>query len=215
MTSRSPLIHVVDDDASLRGAVGRLLQTVGYTVALYESGEELLQAPLGKEAGCILLDLKMAALDGAQLRGRLAERGCTLPVVFLAGHGEIPERPTANTADGAAAHGAAGAEDFLSKQAPKTTLLATIERALAQHRETRAQQDRLENLRRLASTLTPREARVFALIIHGKLNKQIGCELGIAQRAVRAHRHAAMAKLKVRSLAEAAAISGHLGVPVS
>ena len=106
MTSPAPVIHVVDDDASFRNAVARLLRACGYQVALYESGERLLQNPPGAGPGCILLDLRMEGLNGLDLQDRLAETGHALPIVFLTGHGDIPASVRAIKA---------GAEDFLSK----------------------------------------------------------------------------------------------------
>jgi FixJ family two-component response regulator len=203
MTTGADLIHVVDDDKSFRTAVGRLLRASGYSVALYESAEQLLQAAPGAEPGCILLDIRMAGLDGLELQDRLAGLDCILPIVFLTGHGDIPTSVRAIKA---------GAEDFLSKPVSSTTLLAAVERSLARDRQSRRQRDRLDHLRRLVSTLTPRESEVFALVVRGRLNKQIAFELGTSERTVKAHRHAVMQKLDVQSVAEAVSIAERLGM---
>ena len=203
MTAAQPVIHVVDDDAPFRTAVARLLRVAGYQVALYESGDHLLADPPGSGPGCILLDMRMSGLNGLELQDRLAKLDNILPIVFLSGHGSIPMSVQAIKA---------GAEDFLSKPVSKATLLEAVERALARYRERREQRDRLDDLRALVATLTPREREVFALVVRGKLNKQIAYELGTSERTIKAHRHAAMEKLKVRSLAEAVALADRFGL---
>ncbi len=203
MTDLAALIHVVDDDASFRTAVARLLRAAGYQVALYESGDEVLKNSPGEGPGCILLDIRMAGLDGLQLQARLRQMDSILPIVFLSGHGDIPTSVKAMKG---------GAEDFLSKPVSKSTLLEAVERALARYREQRHQRDRLGSLRALVTTLTPREREVFALVVRGRLNKQIAYELGTSERTIKAHRHAVMQKLKVVSLAEAVSIAERLGM---
>jgi RNA polymerase sigma factor (sigma-70 family) len=203
MTAAQPVIHVVDDDAPFRTAVARLLRAAGYQVAPYESGDHLLANPPGSGPGCILLDMRMSGLSGLELQDRLSKLDNILPIVFLTGHGSIPMSVQAIKA---------GAEDFLSKPVSKKTLLEAVERALGRYRERREQRDKLDDLRALVATLTPREREVFALVVRGKLNKQIAYELGTSERTIKAHRHAAMEKLKVRSLAEAVALADRLGL---
>jgi RNA polymerase sigma factor (sigma-70 family) len=205
MSAASPVVHVVDDDAPFRTAVARLLRAAGYQVAPYESGDHLLANPPGSGPGCILLDMRMSGLSGLELQDRLAKLDNILPIVFLTAHGSIPMSVQAIKA---------GAEDFLSKPVSKKTLLEAVERALARYRERREQRDKLDDLRALVATLTPREREVFALVVRGKLNKQIAYELGTSERTIKAHRHAAMEKLKVRSLAEAVAFADRLGMLV-
>jgi FixJ family two-component response regulator len=203
MSAPAPLIHVVDDDASFRTAVGRLLRAAGYRVALYESGGDLLKTRPSSDPGCILLDLRMSGLTGLELQDRLKETDCILPIVFLTGHADIPSSVKAIKA---------GAEDFLAKPVSKKTLLEAVERALARYRERRDQHDRIGGLRARLSALTPREHEVFALVVRGKLNKQIAFALGTSERTVKAHRHAVMEKLEVQSIAEAVAIAERLGM---
>ena len=118
----SPIIHIVDDDASFRTAISDLLIACGYRVALYESATQLLKTPPSGEPACILLDVQMAGLSGPQLQDRLAESGSRLPIVFVTGHGDIPTSVQTIKA---------GAEDFLAKPVPKEKLLDAIERALS------------------------------------------------------------------------------------
>lgn len=199
----SPVIHIVDDDVSFRTAVARLLQASGYEVALYESARQLLEKPLDLEPGCLLLDVRMPGLSGPELQARLAKTGNTLPIVFLTGHGDIRMSVRAIKA---------GAEDFLLKPVSRKTLIEAIQRALVRQEEAREQNLRLGSLRALVATLTPRESEVFALIVRGKLNKQIAHELGTSERTIKAHRHAVMQKLKVGSLAEAVSIAERIGI---
>jgi FixJ family two-component response regulator len=203
MITEAPVIHVVDDDVSFRTAVARLLKACGYQIALYESARELLEKPPGTEPGCILLDVRMPGMSGHELQARLLKIGNALPVIFLTGHGDIGMSVRAIKA---------GAEDFLSKPVSKKALIAAIQRALVRHREAREQSLRLAALRAVTATLTPREGEVFALMVRGKLNKQIAHELGTSERTIKAHRHAVMQKLKVRSLAEAVSIAERLGM---
>lgn len=203
MTSARPVIHVVDDDASFRAAIGGLLRASGYEVALYESAHLLLRKLSGLEPGCILLDVQMPDLSGPELQARLVELGNVLPIVFLTGHGNIPMTVRAIKI---------GADDFLSKPVPRKTLLEAVERALARYEEGREQHDRLTTLRARVDTFTPREREVFALVVRGRLNKQIAFELGTSQRTIKAHRHKIMQKLQVRSFAEAVSIAERLGL---
>ena len=129
MTDTSPIIHVVDDDPSFRAAIAELLNACGYQVALHSSAMQLLEAPLGSEPACILLDVQMPDVDGPQLQARLAWLGHRLPIIFLTGHGDIPMSVQAIKA---------GAEDFLTKPVRKEALLPAIERALAHGERMRA-----------------------------------------------------------------------------
>jgi FixJ family two-component response regulator len=153
--------------------------------------------------GCVLLDVQIPGLTGPELQDRLAERGFTIPVIFLTGHGDIPT--TVQTIK-------AGAEDFLTKPVTKEKLFAAIERAVTRHQTTREQRDRRGALRALVATLTPREREVFELVVQGKMNKQIGHELGATERTIKAHRHKVMEKMRVQSLAELVSIAGRLGI---
>ena len=199
----SPVVYVVDDDAQFRTAIGRLLRASGYKAGLFESGEAFLSNAPPPGPGCILLDIRMSGLSGLDLQGQLNKQGIMLPIVFLTGHGDIPTSVKAIKA---------GAEDFLSKPVVKETLLAAVERALARSRETSGKEDQVKLLRALVSTFTPRESAVFALVVHGKLNKQIAFELGTSERTIKAHRHKIMEKLQIHSLAEAVSIAERLGL---
>jgi FixJ family two-component response regulator len=203
MTTLPPIIHVVDDDASFRSALGELLGACGYRVALYDSAEQLLKTLPDGDPGCILLDVQMAGLSGPQLQDRLAELGCRLPIVFVTGHGDIPM--TVQTIK-------AGAEDFLTKPVLQEKLLEVIGRALIRHKQMREQDSRIAALRSLLSRLTPREHEVFTLLVRGKPHKQIAYALGTSERTVKMHRHNVMQKFQVQSLAELAVAAERLGL---
>jgi FixJ family two-component response regulator len=197
------IIHVVDDDASFRSSMSRLLQASGYRTEVYESGNAFLdRLPVG-EAGCILLDLRMSGVQGFELQQRLAKAGNVLPIIFLTAHGDIGAGVRAIKA---------GAEDFLPKPVSREALFECVERALARNTQQRQQLHRLKAMRSLVASLTPRETEVFALIVRGKLNKQIAHELGTTVRTIKAHRQAVMEKLDVRSFAEAVSMAERLGM---
>jgi FixJ family two-component response regulator len=199
----TPVIHIVDDDASFRGAVSRLLKVSGYEVADYESGARFLRTIADAKPGCLLLDVRMPSFGGLQLQDALAKLSQNWPIIFLTGHGDLPTTVRAIKA---------GAEDFLSKPVSKETLLGAIERALVRYAGIRESQDQLNSFRSLIATLTPRENEVFSLMVRGKLNKQIAHLLGTSERTVKAHRHMVMHKLQVPSFAEAVSIAERVGL---
>jgi FixJ family two-component response regulator len=203
MSSFPPVIHVIDDDALFRAAIYRLLKTCDYAVALYESADQFVENLPSQERGCILLDVQMPGLNGLDLQERLRAIDSILPIVFLTGHGNIPMSVRMIKA---------GAEDVLPKPVSKEDLLAATERALARYDEARTKTTRLSSEKALIATLTAREKQVFALLVRGKLHKQIAHVLGTAERTVKAHRHSIMMKLKVRSLAEAVLMADHVGI---
>jgi FixJ family two-component response regulator len=198
-----PVIHIVDDDASFRGATSRLLKVSGYDVADYDSATCFLRAIENARPGCILLDVQMPAFSGLQLQEELSKLSQSWPIIFMTGHGDIPTSVRAIKA---------GAEDFLPKPVSKETLLEAIERALVRYAAMQQHQDRLNSLKSLVSTLTVRESEVFALMVRGKLNKQIAFQLGASERTVKAHRHMVMEKLQVQSFAEVVSIAERLGM---
>lgn len=199
----SPLIHIIDDDSSLRLALSRLLSAAGYEVEVYESAEDFLAKERGDGIGCILLDINMPGLSGIQLQEHLMRQLSNLPIVFLTGHGDIATSVRAIKA---------GAEDFLAKPVAKEDLLDAVQRALQRCRESYDQASNLKEMRARMNSLTPREREVFDLLVTGMLNKQIAYQLGNTERTVKAHRHSIMEKMRVRSMAELASIASQLGI---
>jgi FixJ family two-component response regulator len=202
MIDAAPAIHIVDDDPSVRTALARTLKAAGYQVSIHESAHHLLQNLPAPGRGCILLDVQMPGLNGPQLQEALAKMNFELPIIFLTGHGDFPTSVRAIKA---------GAEDFLAKPAPRKVLLEAIERALNRYDDRHQHNVRMSMYRKHFYALTPRERQVFTLVVRGKLNKQIGYELGTSERTVKAHRHNIMQKFEVRSLAELVSIAEHLG----
>ena len=203
MTASSCTVHVVDDDASWRKSVARLMSAAGYSVALYESAEGFLETANVDSPGCILLDVRMPGLTGLQLQHRLAEKRRALPIVFLSGHGDIPTSVLAMRA---------GAEDFLTKPVATDVLLRAVEQAILRDRNERARHEHLDVLRLRVDALTPTERKVFDWVVRGKLNKQIALDLGTTERTIKWHRHNLMQKLQVQSLAELVSLAERLGL---
>lgn len=193
MSAPAPVVRVVDDDAYHLRAVARMLRASGFVVETYASSAEFLARPEPDVPGCVVVDLEMPGMNGLDLQDALARAGHPMPVVFLSGHGDVPTTALAMRR---------GAEDFVTKRAPKGELLDAIRRAIARDGRQRAQRARLEALRAPFARLTPREREVLAHVLTGQLNKEIAADLGIDERSVKRHRTSIMARLGVRSVAE-------------
>lgn len=196
-----PLIHIVDDDDSLRSALQRLLAAAGYRVKAYASAGEFLLDPPADAPGCLLLDLRMPGPSGLDLQEALARHGIRLPVIFLSGHGDLATGVRAMKA---------GAVDFLSKPVEREPLLAAVARALELDAAQRAASGVDREMRARFAQLTAREREVFELVAAGRLNKQIADALGIAERTVKAQRAQVMAKLGAANAAELGRIAAQL-----
>ena len=196
-----PLIHVVDDDDSLRSALQRLLAAAGYRVKAYASAGEFLLDPPTDAPGCLLLDLRMPGPSGLDLQEALARHGIGLPVIFLTGHGDLATGVRAMKA---------GAVDFLVKPVEREQLLGAVARALERDAAQRAARGVDRELRARYAELTARERQVFELVVAGRLNKQIADALGIAERTVKAQRAQVMAKLGAANAAELGRIAAQL-----
>jgi FixJ family two-component response regulator len=196
--STAPLIHVVDDDDSLRTALLRLLAVAGFEARGYASTGEFLMQPPPTRAGCLLLDVRLPGPSGLELQAALHSKGVTLPVVFLTAHADVATSVQAMKA---------GAVDFLSKPVKRATLFEAIERALARDALQRAARDEADHLRGRFASLTPRQLEILDHIVAGRLNKEIAHELGIAERTVKLQRAHLMTKLGARSAAELGQLS--------
>jgi len=201
MTENIPLIHVIDDDDSVRQAVMRLLKAAGYAVQGYATSGEFLLAEFADTPGCIVLDVRMPGPSGLELQAALSRRQSNLPVIFLTGHGDIRMSVQAMKA---------GAVDFLTKPVRRQELLAAVQNALGRQSKLLSQQHRTEHLRECYAALTDREREILAQVVQGKLNKQIAAAMGIAERTVKAHRAQVMAKMQVDSLAELVRVASQL-----
>ena len=191
--STTPLIHVVDDDLSMRTALLRLLDAAGFEARGYSSTGDFLVQPLPDRPGCLLLDLRMPGPSGLELQAALQRQGIRLPIVFLTGHANVASSVRAMKA---------GAVDFLTKPVKRDVLLDAVGRALARDATQRAAREEADRLQVRFASLTPRQREVFDLIVAGKLNKQIADELNIAERTVKREREQVMAKLNAGSAAD-------------
>jgi FixJ family two-component response regulator len=201
LVSEKPVVHVVDDDDSLRKAVTRLLNAAGYDVRAYSSAGEFALAIRDNRRGCVLLDVRMPGPSGLDLQEALAREDEPLPVIFLTAHGDVPTSVRAMKA---------GAADFLTKPIKRDVLLNAVRTALARDARLHTSHEQLRDLRMRFEKLTPRERNVFELVVAGRLNKQIAVELGMAERTVKAHRAQVMAKMQVTSLAELVHVADRL-----
>jgi FixJ family two-component response regulator len=188
-----PTVFVVDDDASFRTAISRLLRAAGHQVAAFSSASAFVASLPATGPGCVVADLQMPGLSGLDLQAALAASDNPLPVLFLTGHGDIPTSVHAMRL---------GAEDFLTKRAPRDTLLGAVSRALERDARERAGRERVLGARARFATLTAREREVLEHVLRGQLNKQIASDLGIHERTVKLHRTAITGKVGVQSVAE-------------
>ncbi len=192
-TASEQIIHVVDDDEALRDSMTWMLEGNDYKVATYESAEAFLRVISPTMVGCVVLDVRMPGMSGLELFEELDRRRCTLPVVFITGHGDVPMAVSALKK---------GAVDFIEKPFSESDMLRLIEQCLTLERGNRDKRlQEADTVRRLEH-LTQREREVLDLIIIGKLNKQIADVLGISIKTVEVHRARVMEKMGVNSLAE-------------
>lgn len=192
------LVHLVDDDEAIRRSVGFMLKTSGFHVRTYESGVELLKAAPNLKPGCVLLDIRMPGMDGLETQAALRDKGVTLPVIIMTGHGDVSLAVQAMKS---------GAVDFIEKPFEKAVLLSSIELGIDRLKRAAGNQDRADEASVRLHALTPRERDVLEGLARGLPNKTIAYDLGISPRTVEIHRANLMSKLGVRSLSEALRIA--------
>lgn len=198
MTPDSKVVHLVDDDAAVRRSVGFMLKTSGHQVQSYESGTDFLKNSSNLDDGCILLDIRMPEMDGLEVQQALQDKGVTLPVIIMTGHGDVGLAVRAMKA---------GAVDFIEKPFAKETLLSSLEEGFRRMSQKEATHDRKKDAKVRLRSLTPREREVLDGLAQGLPNKTIAYDLGISPRTVEIHRANLMTKLGVRSLSEALRIA--------
>ncbi len=191
-------VYLVDNEAAVRRSVGFMLKTSGFEVESFESGEAFLKAAPHLAPGCVLLDVRLGAMDGLAVQQALKDKGVVLPVIIITGHGDVGLAVRAMKA---------GAVDFLEKPFEKTAVIASLEQAL-RHNDGRAELNRLaDQARAHLNGLTPRERDVLNGLVEGQSNKVIAYDLGISPRTVEIHRANLMSKLGVGSLSDALKIA--------
>lgn len=189
----APVVFVVDDDISVRESLELLIRTEGWFVETFASAHEFLHQPRVLVPSCLVLDVSLPGLNGLDLQERVARERTDMPVIFITGHGDVPMTVRAMKA---------GAVEFLTKPFGDELLLRAIRQALERSKTLLAQEAEMGALRERYASLTSREREVMALVVAGRLNKQVGSELGISEITVKAHRGQAMQKMKADSLAD-------------
>jgi two-component system response regulator FixJ len=191
--AETALVHVVDDDASVRDSLALLLESAGFSVRTYDSAAAFLKAASDLTAGCVLTDVQMPELNGLELQRRMSELDIRLPVIVMTGHGDVPIAVEALKA---------GAVDFLEKPFEEQHLLAAVASAIAVSQVAHDEAAAVAGIAARIATLTPREREVLDHLVAGQPNKTIAYDLGSSPRTVEVHRARVMEKMGARSLPE-------------
>lgn len=191
--SEAGVVHIVDDDSSLREALASLFRSVGLEARLYGAASEFLEAGAADIPGCLVLDVRLPGVSGLDFQAQLVERGVRLPVVLMTGHGDIPMSVRGMKA---------GAVDFLTKPFRDQDMLDAVAAAIERDRRQRAEDSGAADLAARFATLSAREKEVMDLVTAGRMNKQAAFELGLSEITVKIHRGAAMRKMEAKSLAD-------------
>jgi len=198
------MVFVVDDDNSVRKALTRLIRSIGINVESFASAEAFLSRQRYEGPSCLILDIRMRGLSGIELQEELNKANITLPIIFITGHGTIPMGVRAIKA---------GAIDFIEKPFEDQAILDLIKHAFECDRRAKQEKSEKDKILKCLGYLTPRERDVLALVVAGKLNKQIAIQLGISEKTVKVHRAHVMEKMHAESLAELVRISTILPLP--
>ena len=201
MSPIRPIVFVVDDDASVRESLEGLVRFAGWDVETFAAAQEFLDRPPVQAPRCLVLDMGLPDLNGLELQERIALNRIDMPIIFITGHGDIPMTVKAMKA---------GAVEFLIKPLGQESLLSAIRTALARSETLLDQEAQVTALRDRYSTLSAREREVMARVTSGRLNKQVGGELGISEITVKAHRGRVMRKMGARSLADLVTMAAYL-----
>jgi FixJ family two-component response regulator len=197
-----PVVFVVDDDASMRATLSDVMRSVGLEVQTFQSAKDFLETTLPDAPGCLVLDVRLPGQSGLDFQRTLAHSGIELPVVFITGHGDVPMSVQAMKA---------GAVDFLTKPFRDQDLLDAVHAAIQRDRDRRRRATAVADIDERYQSLTQRERDIMALVVIGRLNKQIAAELGLAEVTVKAHRGQIMHKMGAKSLPELVRMADRLG----
>jgi FixJ family two-component response regulator len=197
-------VYLVDDDASVRRALARLIKAAGHRVESFASAREFLDSGSHKDGpSCLVLDLQMPGLSGLDLQRELLALDTNLPIIFVTGHGDVPTSVRAMKA---------GAVDFLQKPVKDKDLLKAIEQSLARAASDQSEREEVVRIGERLEQLTPREREVMALVVTGMLNKQIAFKLGTVEKTIKVHRARVMDKMRVHSVAELVRVAERVGI---
>jgi len=197
-------VHIVDDDDAVRKSLQLLFRTVGIEAVAHASGDVFLDQFDDSVEGCILLDIRMPGMSGLEVQKQLHERGSTLPIIFITGHGDVPMAVEAMQL---------GAFDFLQKPFRDQDLMDRVSRALSENQEQREKSELQQEVTQRYESLTPREKEVMACVVKGQANKVIAMDRDVSQRTVEIHRARVMEKMQARSLADLVRMSIEIGLP--
>ena len=203
MVAPTPIVFIVDDDVSVRESLELVIADAGWHPQVFDSAEAFLSHPRPALPSCLLLDVRLPDLNGLELQKRIADDRRRMPIIFITGHGDIPMTVQAIKA---------GAIEFLTKPVTDEVLLSAIRSALERSRASLDDEESLRALHDRYQSLSPREREVMALVVRGRMNKQVGGELGITEITVKAHRGQAMRKMAAGSFAELVDMAGRLGL---
>jgi FixJ family two-component response regulator len=204
MAAADPIVFVLDDDLSVREALRSLIRSVGLRCETFATAAEFLRYPRADAPACLVLDVQLPGGSGLELPTELRQTGAEIPIIFITGHGTIPMSVRAMKA---------GALEFLTKPFSEQELLDAIQQALLRDRAARADRAELQALRERFARLTARERDVFALVVAGRMNKEIAAELGTAEQTIKQHRGRVMQKLDARSVADLVRLAERIAPP--
>jgi len=193
MTPEEATVFVVDDDTSVRTALKRLVESLGFKVKTFDSAQAFLECGPHNGPACLILDVRMPGMSGMELQKQLIHTGIGIPIIFITGHGSIPMSVKAMKA---------GAVDFIEKPFDDQKLIDAINTALKEDEKFRIEQAQIKDVQCRIDSLTSREHEVFSLVVTGLLNKQIAFDLGMSEKTVKVHRARIMQKMKAESLAD-------------
>jgi len=204
MRKFAPIVFIADDDPSVRKGLERLIKSAGFKVETFASAEEFLKRrPYRGGSSCLVLDVRMPGLSGIDLQKELAQKGASIPIIFITGHGNIPMSVKAMKD---------GAVDFFPKPFDDKALFSAINQAIEKDKE-RLKKDALKSkIQRRINTLTPREYEVLRWVITGMLNKQIAPKLGVTEKTIKVHRGRLMHKMQAVSVADLVRLTQKVGI---